>query len=98
MLTPDTPASNMTAAAGTGMLSVAADTLAVDGVMPAVGDELEVTVQARVAAVDGDAIRLEPMMVNGAPLMAMAPAAEADDDEAMMAMAKEADSAGGMGY
>lgn len=98
MLTPDT-AATQPATKPLCSMYVAQDAIAIDGTAPDVGEEVEVTLKARVAAVEGNAIRLEATSVNGSPLIdEESGPGEPDGDEAMMDMAKKADAEGGMGY
>lgn len=65
--------------------------LAVDGVEPQPGDPVEFTVKGTVTRSAGGKTVIAPTEINGQPLPEM-PHGEPDEDEAMRAMAEDADS------
>ena len=78
-------------------LYVAQDAIAVDGVTPDIGEEIEVTIKAKVVRNEDGKICLAPTSVNGSPVIdEEAGPDEPDSDDAMMDMAKQADAANGM--
>lgn len=65
--------------------------LAVDGVSPAEGDDVEFSVKGTVTRTEGGNVYVQPTAINGLPIPAgAAPAAEPSEDD-MRSMAEEAD-------
>lgn len=85
MITPEQPA------AQSGALCVPTAALEIDGTAPAVGDEVEMTVKARVARAEGEHTYLDPIEINGQP--APAPGAKPGEPDAddVMRLAEKAD-------
>jgi len=50
-------------------ISVPAEALAIDGVGPEVGDEVEVGLRGRVSGVQGAAVTFTPTQANGVPIL-----------------------------
>lgn len=100
MLTPSPETTEKTTAAENPCeLYVAQEAIAVDGVTPEVGEEIEVTIKAKVVRNEEGKVCLAPTSVNGSPVIDEEHGpGEPDSDDDMMAMAKKADEAGGMGY
>jgi hypothetical protein len=79
-------------------LYVAQDAIAVDGVAPEVGEEIELTAKFKVVRNEEGKVCLAPTSVNGSPVIdEEAGPGEPDSDDDMMAMAKKADEANGSG-
>lgn len=85
--------SNSTADSST-ELCASLDSLKVNGVPPAQGDSVSVTLDGTISRIDGDNAYITPAKINGQDVMKDDAEPDEGSEDSMMAMAQKADAGG----